>query len=278
MAKRKRSLELSSPQQNTRVYRKQKVKDNRLHDIIYHIKMNTNKKQILKLIRNYVQYDNEINTNQLHVLLLRFLREIKSSYENAIKKDTINENTIDVIFINNIRQITQTMQELSIDHTVVITKTSKIYNILANDEYKNYIQKTKTQNGFEIEFSAMIVMTIATKKLIEIGNKHSIDDIFDMVSSPMKSASRSPMKSASRSRAKSASRSRAKSASNYAISLKSALKSASRSPAKSSSRSPAKSESKYAISSRSPMKSASRSRDKSVSNYAISSRSRGKSA
>lgn len=270
MAKRKRSLELSSPQQNTRVYRKQKVKDNRLHDIIYHIKMNTNKKQILELIRNYVQYDNEINTNQLHVLLLRFLREIKSSYENAIQKDTINENTIDVIFINNIRQITQTMQELSIDHTVVITKTSKIFNILANDEYKNYIQKTKTQNGFEIEFSAMIVMTIATKKLIEIGNKHNIDNIFDMVSSPMKSASRS----------------RAKSASNYAISLKSALKSASRSPAKSasrspaksSSRSPAKSESKYAISSRSPMKSASRSRDKSVSNYAISSRSRGKSA
>ena len=270
MVKRKRSLELSSPQQNTRVYRKQKVKDNRLHDIIYHIKMNTNKKQILKLIRNYVQYDNEINTNQLHVLLLRFLREIKSSYENAIKYDIINENTIDLIFINNIRQITQTMQELSIDHTVVITKTSKIYNILASDEYKNYIQKTKTQSGFEIEFSAMIIMTIATKKLIEIGNKHNIDDIFDMVSSPMKSASnyaislKSAMKSASKSAMKSASKSAMKSAS------KSAAKSASRSPAKSASRSPAKSESKYAISSKSAIKSTSKS--------AIISRSRGKSA
>ena len=99
--KRKRSVELSSTQQKTHIYRKQKVKDNRLQDIIEHIKMNKNKKQILKLIRTYVQDDNQINTHQLHVLLLRFLREIKFAYENAMKYEIIDENTIDVIFINN---------------------------------------------------------------------------------------------------------------------------------------------------------------------------------
>ena len=252
MVKRNRSVESSNAQQSTRVYRKQKVKDNRLQIIIDYIKMNKNKKRILNHIKKYTQKDNEIDINQLHILLLRFLREMKSSFENVLRHDAINDRAIeDLIFINNIRQLTQTMQELSIDQTVIIRKNHTIYNILIKDEYENYIKKKKTYSGFEIEFSAMIIMTIATQKLIDIENLYKIDDIFDMldtVSSPAKSASRSPMKSVSKYAI--SAKSPMKSVSKYAISSKSPAKSASKSPAKSASRSPMKSVSKYAISSK----------------------------
>ena len=273
MVKRKRSVELSNTRQNRNVNRKQVVKDNRLQIIIDYIKMNRNNNRILSLIKKYTQNDSKLDISQLHVLLLRFLREIKSSFENVLRHDAINDHSIEyLIFINNIRQLTQTMQELSIDETVVIKQNHTIYKILIKDEYKNYIKKKKTPYGFEIEFSAMIIMTIATQKLIDIGNLHKIDDIFDMLDqhtvSSRESASRSPMKSVSRSPMKSVSRSPMKSVSKYTILSKSPAKTSLKSPTKTSSKSPTK------TSSKSPTKTASKSPTKTASKYVISSKLR----
>jgi len=237
MVKRKQSVELSNTRQNRNVNRKQVVKDNRLQIIIDYIKMNGNKNRILSLIKKYTQNDSKLDINQLHVLLLRFLREIKSSFENVLRHDVINDRSIQyLIFINNIRQLAQTMQELSIDETVIIKQNHTIYKILIKDEYKNYIKKKKTHSGFEIEFSAMIIMTIATQKLIDIGNLHKIDDIFDMLDQQTVS-----------SRESTSSKSHVKSVSKYTISSKSPVKKASKSPAKTASKSPVKTASKSPV-------------------------------
>ena len=178
MAKRKASYELNS------LYKKisdqqspAKIYPN-LHSIVNDIKREKNHSSILKKIKQYVQTYNQINEYSLQTLLLRFLRELKSAFESIPKYDSDVVTDENVIFINNLRLITQTMQEMSIDKTMMITDKHKFFKILNSDEYSNYVFKNRTSYGTVIEFSAMKIMEIADSKLIDIQNQHNLDDIY----------------------------------------------------------------------------------------------------
>lgn len=189
MAKRKASCDMNSmykkfsdQQSPTKIYPN-------LHSIINDIKRERNHSSILRKIKQYVQTDNRINEYSLQTLLLRFLRELKSAFENISKYDGDVVKDENVIFINNIRLITQMMQEMSVDKTMMITDKHKFFKILNSDEYSNYIFKNRTSYGTVIEFSAMKIMEIADSKLIEIQNQHHLDDIYfelNKTKSPLK--------------------------------------------------------------------------------------------
>jgi hypothetical protein len=254
MENQKRKRE--SPNAQYAYHKKVVVKDYRLQNIIDGIKRFKSKEKIIKDIRQYVQHYSITKKEQLHTLLLRFLRELKWSFEKIIVSNTINQNIVknpNVIFINNIRKITQTMQELSIDMTEVIDSSDNIYKILINDEYNNFISKSKTNNGYQIEFSAMIIMTIAEDKLNYIGKQNKINDILDLLESPTRSSPKTASPARSSPKTASPARSSPKTASPTRYSPKTA------SPARSSPKtaSPTRYSPKTASPTRSSPKSAS---------------------
>ena len=177
MPKRAITYETNSPQK--KVSKQQSSEKPNIHTIISNIKDRKNHLSTLKLIKKYAQNDNRINEYSLQTLLLRFLREIKHAFESLNE----NENNIvkneNVILINNIRLICQTMQELSIDKTMILSNKDRFFKILASDEYLNYIIKKRVSYGIEIELSAMVIMNIAYNKLMDIQKKYHLIDIFD---------------------------------------------------------------------------------------------------
>jgi hypothetical protein len=177
MPKRAITYETNSPRK--KVSKQQSPEKPNLHTIISNIKDRKNHLSTLKLVKKYAQNDNRINEYSLQTLLLRFLREIKHAFESLNE----NENNIvkneNVILINNIRLICQTMQELSIDKTMILSNKDRFFKILASDEYLNYIIKKRMPSGIEIELSAMVIMDIAYNKLINIQNKYHLIDIFN---------------------------------------------------------------------------------------------------
>lgn len=185
MPKRERTDETNSP-----------VKPN-IHAIISNIKERKNHVSTLKLIKKYVQYDNKINEYTLQTLLLRFLREIKNAYENIDEKEKNIVHNENIVLINNIRLIAQTMQEMSIDKTMMLSNKDRFFKILASDEYLNYIAKKRKSSGVEIEFSAMVIMNIAYTKLVNIQKKYNLIDIFDDLDTGTNSPSATKMPSLS---------------------------------------------------------------------------------
>jgi len=187
MPKRARTHETNSPRKKESD-QQSPVKPN-IHTIISNIKERKSHLSTLKLIKKYVQYDNSINEYSLQTLLLRFLREIKYAYENIDEKESNIVENENIILINNIRLITQTMQEMSIDKTMMLSNKDRFFNILASSEYLNYIMKKSKSPGIEIEFSAMVIMNIAYDKLVNIQNKHRLVDIFNDLDSSTNSPS-----------------------------------------------------------------------------------------
>lgn len=197
MFKRKRnsSVDKSSHTSQVVVKRENKDKDFKLQKIIDDLKYNKRKNGIIKLIREYVQNDNRIEIKPLQILTLRFLRELKYSLDNVMK------NPQHITMINNIRLITQTMQELGIDKTMIITKhDGTIFNVLMKDEYNTYIMKNRTNNGIEIEFSAFIITLIANKKMLEIQSNFGYDIFEESSPSSSKSSKNSSSKSSPKSK------------------------------------------------------------------------------